>query len=197
MAPQFSEMSPLCCNETYNATEKDRRSDDDITEYSSDSSTPENSFSIVDSVMTRCDDTVYNPFGSFRHSGPLSHSIFDDSSSFSHSPVRNISSIERCSNQHENSTHIYMNMMEESEMFDNEMNIESRTAPDGKEDSLLCSIDETKGTEQSNKRVCSPPTSCRLSSTKRRLLAKQMKQMRKILQNADKKNTCLKLLAVV
>lgn len=187
MAPLLSEMSPYCSNKTY--TVKDNHSSDgDITGCSA----------FLNSSIS--DEPVCNPFGSFRHSGPLSYSLFEDPSSFSHSPSRESSSMQICSSDHEDSTHIYMNMLEESEICVEKVSFESlkyRSPPDGKEDSLLCSSDEAKRTAPQNKPICHHPVSCRLSSTKRRLLAKKMKQMRKILQDTDKQNSSLKLLAIL
>lgn len=62
-----------------------------------------------------CNCQLENPFSSFRHSGPLPYSLFEDSSSFSCSPC-----IRRHSTMHESdvfddSTHIYMNLIDASE----------------------------------------------------------------------------------
>ena len=57
-----------------------------------------------------------NPFGSFKHSGALPYSLFENSSSFGMSPsiTRTISIMDTDDNTLQNSTHIYINLMDRS-----------------------------------------------------------------------------------
>lgn len=72
-----------------------------------------------DFSFSSCDSTLgplsspSNPFGSFKHTGALPYSMFEDSSSFSCSRVNNteISAAESSDCTLQNSTHIYMNLM--------------------------------------------------------------------------------------
>lgn len=102
------------------------------------------SFSTCDSTTESCYSPI-NPFGSFRHTGVLPYSLFEDSSSFSCSHV-NDSTLQ-------NSTHIYMNLMDQTDysmvkttkfwnsLADEDTTLSPRPACDGKEDSTLIEED--------------------------------------------------------
>lgn len=107
------------------------------------------SFSTCDSDTESCFSPI-NPFGSFRHTGVLPYSLFEDSSSFSCSNVNQTST--DCS---QNSTHIYINLLDQTnrsivkttkfwtslaDEFEDTI-LSARSACDGKEDTTL--VEET------------------------------------------------------
>lgn len=71
------------------------------------------SFSSCESDSESCQSAI-NPFGSFRHSGALPYSVFEDSSSFSCSRVDDTMSTEENAT-FQNSTHIYINTLERTD----------------------------------------------------------------------------------
>lgn len=81
---------------------------------SCDSCTCDISFSSCDSEAESLPSAV-NPFGSFRHSGALPYSLFEDSSSFSCSRIdETIISAEE-GDTLQNSTHIYINTLDQTD----------------------------------------------------------------------------------
>lgn len=109
---------------------------------SSDSCICESSFGTADSAVASQNDSAVNPFGSFRHNGPLPYSVFEDSSSFSSSPVSQRTSPISHNSSFEDSTHIYINLLDRSDCSMAKTtrfwstSCESRPACDGKEDSI-------------------------------------------------------------
>ena len=138
----------------------------------------ETSFSTCDSAFKENDKSRLNPFDSFRQNGPLPYSLFNDSSSFSSSPV-----IHRSTSKLENSTHIYMNLMDQSTcsdcVFSNEpVPQEPRSVGDGKEATLVKHIHS-------------------ISTPSRRHIAKNLKKLGKFLHGSSAQTFTLKTLAVL
>ena len=126
-------------------------------------------------------DSPLNPFGSFRHVGPLPFSMFEDSSSFSSSPLRE-TSCSRLDSSAENSTHIYMNMLDPSEYEAEIVNssfFETRTPCDGKDTTLPEDSENPKSdSTTSGMRPLKPSNAAyTLSTPNRRLIAKKLKKL--------------------
>ena len=136
----------------------------------------EDSFSMCDSSLNQDDNSCINPFGSFKQKGPLPYSLFNDSSSFSSSPA-----IHRSTSKLENSTHIYMNLIDESSCSDFSLEPvcqEPRSLGDGKEASVV-------NHHQS------------LSTPSRKHIAKNLKKLGKFLHGSSAQSFTMKTLAVL
>ena len=120
-----------------------------------------------------------NPFGSFRHEGPLPYSMFEDSSSFSCTPTKQKSYCRQSLVNHSNSTinvssnstHIYINALDET---DNRI-----THSDGQTKSTLVSAPHA------------------ITPNRKRFITKNLKKMGQVLHNVRDHKLQLKTLAFI
>ena len=133
-----SEMTVVSDNDSAFSSEGPRDS-----ECSCDSCLCDLSFSTLGSDMS-----AINPFGSFKHSGALPHSVFKDSNSFAMSPVsEKTRSYTDCENSiFHDSTHVYMNLLERSMMTEVKAT-KFWTSQAGWDITLLSSRPDCEGTE--------------------------------------------------
>jgi len=133
-----SEMTVVSDNDSAFSSEGPRDS-----ECSCDSCLCDLSFSTLGSDMS-----AINPFGSFKHSGALPHSVFEDSNSFAMSPVsEKTRSYTDCENSiFHDSTHVYMNLLERSMMTEVKAT-KFWTSQAGWDETLLSSRPDCEGTE--------------------------------------------------
>ena len=156
---------------------------------SSYGSLPEGSFGLTDSALDAVSNVTRNPFESFRHQGPLPHSVFDDSSSFASSPMSQRTS-SKCSL--ENSTHIYINVLDQTSILQDatdhckDSGLGPRTAGDGKEDSNH----QCQG-------ITDHLLAYGLPTPKRRNIAKNLKKIGKFLHGKTTHNFEVETLAVL
>ena len=151
---------------------------------SSCSSLPEGSLCLSDSAV----DTVnMNPFGSFRHQGPLPYSIFNDSSSFSSSPASQRTSMR---SRFEDSTHIYINLLDKT---NSSLPETTSTSPHRQGNELGPRI-PGDGKEDTFRQVV---TKHMLSTPSRRHIAKNLKKIGKFLHGASTQSFKMQTLAVL
>ena len=110
LTPNFDQQSTRSFSDNDSAFSSEQQSSPSC---SSDACICESSFHSEDSAVASTSKCPCNPFGSFRHSGPLPYSVFEATSSFSSSPRR--ASVNMSSSSFEDSTHIYMNLLDRSD----------------------------------------------------------------------------------
>ena len=191
MASVVSDLSS-CCNDTDSAFSSDSA-------RGSSSSCCEQSFSSIDSDDLGTCDPV-NPFGSFRHKGPLPYSMFEDSSSFSSSPRSHKRSVYNDSSSGqsslEDSTHIYINLLDRSDhSIVKTTQFWSRSqCPD---ESYLSPSHPTIDSEPLQEPVVHQAITYAMTPNKRRCIAKKLKKVGQLLHNVRNHNLNFKTLAVV
>ena len=182
--------SSSCCNDTDSDFSSDCARDSP--------SSCEQSFRSIDSDDLGSFDPV-NPFGSFRHKGPLPCSMFEDSSSFSSSlshkrSVYNDSSSGQSSL--EDSTHIYINLLDRTD-HSIVKTTQFWTRSQCLDESYMRPSQPTLDSEPLQEPAIHQAITYAMTPNTRRCIAKKLKKVGQLLHNVRNHNLSLRTLAVV